>query len=96
MDFVSIIGILASIFITLGYLPQAIRTVRTRSTDDIALGTFLCMGIGSICFMIQGYMLGLYPLAIANTITSVSSAIILIIKLQNDYGKKGKAKRRKN
>ncbi len=88
MEFVDIAGVLASVFMVCGYLPQTVRTVRTRSTDDIALGTFLCMGLGSICFMIQGYMLGLYPLAITNTITTVSSAIILGIKIHNDRSKK--------
>ena len=36
-----IIGSLATLTLLLGYLPQTIHTIRTRKTDDIALGTFL-------------------------------------------------------
>ena len=41
-----IIGSIAAIAMVFGYLPQTVRTVRTRSTDDIATGTFLMMGFG--------------------------------------------------
>lgn len=92
MSIATIIGYMAAIFMIFGYLPQTIHTIKTRSTDDIAVGTFLCMGIGSICFMIQGYMLGNYPLAITNTLTTIMSAIIFIIKMYND-SKKKKAKK---
>ena len=51
-----ICGWLASVTMVLGYLPQAIETIRTRKTDGIALPTFLMMGIGSICFMLQGLL----------------------------------------
>ena len=47
---------MASITMILGYLPQAIHTIRTRETDGIALPTFLMMGIGSMCFMLQGLL----------------------------------------
>ena len=86
----NIIGYSAAIFMIFGYLPQTIHTIRTRSTDDIALGTFLSLGIGSICFMVQGYLLNNYPLAITNTLTTIMSAIIFVIKIKNDRLKKKK------
>ncbi|MDR0370398.1 MAG: hypothetical protein LBH80_00875 [Prevotellaceae bacterium] len=86
--YINIIGYAAAVFMIFGYLPQTIRTIRTRMTDDIAVGTFLSMGLGSICFMIQGYVLGNIPLAITNTLTTVMSAIIFGIKMTNDRKKK--------
>lgn len=65
----------------LGYLPQAIKTIRTRQTDAIAMPTFLSLGLASVLFVVQGLMLGNYPLVIANTVTAVCSAIIFIIKI---------------
>ena len=44
MDAATIIGYAATVTLLLGYLPQTIRTIRTRSTDDIAMGTFSMMG----------------------------------------------------
>lgn len=88
--FFNIIGWMASISLMLGYLPQAIQTIRTRKTDDIALATFLMMAIGGICFMLQGLMLGKNGifLFVTNLVTTICSAIIFGIKIYNDYIKK--------
>lgn len=86
-----ICGWLASITMILGYLPQAITTIRTRNTDGIALPTFLMMGIGGICFMLQGILHKpdvLWALFITNLITTTCSLIVFCIKVYNDYIKK--------
>ena len=86
-----VLGWLASITMILGYLPQAIRTIRTRETDGIALPTFLMMGIGSACFMLQGILHKpdiLWALFLTNLITTACSMIVFGIKVYNDYFKK--------
>lgn len=94
-DFISthltdIVGYAASICMVLGYLPQAIYTIRTRDTEGIALPTFLMMGLGSTFFAIQGLILENWPLFITNVITTTASAIVFGIKMYNDYWKKKK------
>ena len=86
-----ICGWIASITMVLGYLPQAIKTIRTRETDSIALPTFLMMGIGGFCFMMQGLLHKpeiLWALFFTNLLTTTSSVIIFAIKVYNDYFKK--------
>ena len=90
-SFYEICGWLASITMILGYLPQAIHTIRTRETDGIALPTFLMMGIGSACFMLQGLLHKpemLWPLFITNLVTTTCSLIVFSMKVYNDYFKK--------
>lgn len=84
----NIIGYIASVAMVLGYMPQAIHTMRTRNTDGIAMTTFLLMGTGSLGFAIQGMLINNWPLIITNVITTLSSAIISTIKVYNDYFKK--------
>ena len=84
----NIIGYSASLCMVLGYLPQAISTIRTRQTDGIALPTFIMLGLGSVFFVIQGIMLHNWPLVITNVIASVSSVIIFGIKFYNDHIRK--------
>ena len=48
ITFFNVCGIVASVCMILGYLPQAIETIRTRNTDGIALPTFLMMAIGPL------------------------------------------------
>ena len=84
----NIFGYTASICMILGYLPQAIVTIRTRDTDGIALPTFCMLGSGSVFFVVQGIMLQNWPLVITNVITTICSVIIFGIKLYNDSRKK--------
>ena len=86
-----VFGVIASITMILGYLPQAIETIRTRNTDGIALPTFLMMAVGGFCFMIQGLIHKpsiLWALFLTNLITSSCSTIVFCIKIYNDYFKK--------
>lgn len=85
-----VLGWMASITMILGYLPQAVETIRTRNTDGIALPTFLMMGIGSLCFMLQGILHKpdiLWALFLTNLVTTTCSAIVFGIKVYNDYFK---------
>lgn len=80
----NIIGYAASICMVLGYLPQAIATIRTRNTDGIAMPTFCMLGLGSILFVVQGVVLENWPLVLTNVITTICSVIIFGIKIHND------------
>jgi MtN3 and saliva related transmembrane protein len=85
-----VFGVIASITMILGYLPQAIETIRTRNTDGIALPTFLMMAVGGICFMVQGIIHKpdiLWALFLTNLVTSSCSMIVFCIKIYNDYFK---------
>lgn len=82
---------MASVAMVLGYLPQAIQTIRTRNTDGISLPAFLLMAVGAFCFMLQGLLHKpemLWALFLTNLVTSVCSAIVFAIKVYNDYFKK--------
>ena len=85
-----IFGVVASLGLILGYLPQAIHTIRTRQTDGISLPGFIMMSVGSFCFRCQGIMLGREGIfmLITNAITCLCSVIIFFIKIKNDRAKR--------
>ena len=87
----TICGYVASIGMILGYLPQAITTIRTRNTAGIALPTFLMMAIGAFAFMLQGLLHQggiIWSMFITNAVTCTCSCIIFAIKVYNDYSKR--------
>ena len=89
-----ICGYVATIGMILGYLPQAIATIRTRNTDGIALPTFLMMAVGGLCFMLQGILHKpdiLWALFLTNLVTTTCSVIVFSIKIYNDYFQKVKS-----
>ncbi len=86
-----ICGIVASIGMILGYLPQAVETIRTRNTDGIALPTFLMMAVGGFAFMLQGLLHKpdiIWSLFLTNLVTTSCSCIVFSIKIYNDYFRK--------
>lgn len=88
--FYTVCGYIASIGMILGYLPQAIKTIRTRNTDGIAMPTFLMMAIGAGAFMLQGLLHRpniIWSMSITNAITCLCSCIVFGIKIYNDLKK---------
>ncbi len=86
-----ICGMVASVGMILGYLPQAVETIRTRNTEGIALPTFLMMAVGGFAFMLQGLLHKpdiIWSLFLTNLITTSCSCIVFSIKIYNDYFKK--------
>ena len=87
----TICGYVASIGMILGYLPQAITTIRTRNTDGIALPTFIMMAIGAFAFMLQGLLHRpniIWSMFITNAVTCTCSCIVFVIKIHNDRRKR--------
>ena len=85
---IDICGWIATLGLIFGYLPQAIQTIYTRTTDGISLPGFISMAIGAAAFVVQGFLSGNYYLVLTNLITCTSSVIIFGIKMYNDYFKK--------
>ena len=74
-------GYFAAILTTAAFLPQLIKTLKTKKADDVSLITlimFIC-GVGS--WIIYGYKISSFPILIANIITFVLNLFILISKI---------------
>ncbi len=82
--FVEILGLAAATLTTLCWLPQAIRTIRTRDTRAISLITQCAFSAGVLLWLFYGLLIGSTPLMLANAITFVLVATILVLKIR--YG----------
>ena len=78
----SLMGYVAGSCTTLAFLPQVLRTWRTRSTDDISLGMFSLMVFGILLWLLYGIAVGDWPLIIADGVSLVFAATILFFKLR--------------
>ena len=77
------IGIFAAILTTGGYMPQAIKVVREKNTKSISLGMYCLMTLGGATWLTYGIMIDSLPLLLANGITTILTAIILVMKLKH-------------
>jgi MtN3 and saliva related transmembrane protein len=82
MMWVPFIGYLAGTCTTLAFLPQVFRTWQTRSTDDISLGMFSLMVFGIALWLFYGVAVGDWPLILADGVSLLLAATILLLKLR--------------
>lgn len=81
---VTLLGLLAGTLTTIAFLPQLLKTWRSRSARDISLGMFSIFSTGVLLWLIYGLLIGDWPIIIANFVTFVLAGTILIFKLR--YG----------
>ncbi|MGB0293508.1 MAG: SemiSWEET transporter [Flavobacteriaceae bacterium] len=74
-------GFIAAILTTSAFLPQAIKTIRTRDTKSLSLMTFGLMFCGTICWFIHGLTIQDLAVIYANAITAIPLLIILVMKV---------------
>ena len=74
-------GYFAAILTTLAFLPQLIKTFKTKKAEDVSLITLIMFLTGVLSWIIYGYKISSTPILIANVITFILNLLILIFKV---------------
>ena len=82
MNYITVLGLIAAFFTTVSYLPQAIKTIKTKQTKDLSLGMYLILTIGVLLWLVYGFLVKDIPIIFANAITLLFTGIILILKIK--------------
>jgi len=82
MNIVTGIGLLAGSLTTIAFLPQAIKTWKTKSTRDVSLGMFITFCTGVLLWIIYGLLIEDLPVLMTNIVTFILASTILWFKLK--------------
>ncbi|WP_242104421.1 SemiSWEET transporter [Lysobacter sp. M2-1] len=77
------LGYVAATLTTIAFVPQALKTIRTRDTRGISLGMYVVFTIGVVFWFGYGLVLGSWPMIVSNAITFVLASVILAMKLRH-------------
>lgn len=77
----TVLGLVAGLLTSLAFLPQVIRTWRTRSAEDLSAVTFTMFCLGVLLWLVYGVLLQDLPIILANGATLVMAGAILAMKL---------------
>ena len=77
------VGYVAATLTTVAFVPQAIKTLRTRDTKGISLGMYGVFTIGLCFWLAYGIVLGSWPMIFSNVVTLVLALLILGLKLRH-------------
>lgn len=79
-----VIGLTAGFLTTFAFLPQAIKTIKSKHTKDLSLTMLIMTDAGLVCWFTYGIMISSIPVIAANTISIALITTILIMKIK--YG----------
>ena len=78
----AIFGYIAAFCTAISFLPQAVKTIKTKDTNGLSLLTYLFLFFGSLSWFIYGIVLYDIPLMSTNFLTTIFTGIILFLILR--------------
>lgn len=81
MSTIDILGLTAGALTSMGFIPQVMKALKTKSTKDLSAQMLLILFAGVILWLIYGLILKDLPLIAANSVTLVSVSFLIFLKL---------------
>lgn len=78
------LGYTAAVLTTASFVPQAIKTIRSRDTHGISLAMYVIFTVGVGFWLAYGIAVDSGPMIFANTVTLGLAGTVLALKLR--YG----------
>jgi MtN3 and saliva related transmembrane protein len=82
MNSIQVLGLVAGSLTTAAFLPQVIKTWKSRSAKDLSLGMFSLFCLGVLLWLIYGIMVQDIPVIAANFLTLMLACTLLFFKLR--------------
>jgi MtN3 and saliva related transmembrane protein len=82
MDTVILTGYMAGTLTTVSFLPQVIRSWKTKSTHDISFAMLMLFGLGMLLWATYGIWINSLPIILANLITFALIIVLLAMKIR--------------
>jgi MtN3 and saliva related transmembrane protein len=83
MTITDLIGFAAAAGTTIAYIPQAVKTLKSKQTKDLSLPMYIILNIGIFLWLIYGLLQTDWPIIIANIVTLGLTLSILVLKIRN-------------
>ena len=80
--YAELLGYVAAVCTTVAFVPQVIKTYKTKSAGNLSLGMFLFFTCGIILWLIYGIMINEFPIIVANLVTLVLAVVLIYFKLR--------------
>ncbi|MBW4549709.1 MAG: SemiSWEET transporter [Aphanocapsa sp. GSE-SYN-MK-11-07L] len=82
IDYITTLGLVAGVLTTIAYLPQLIKTWKSKSADDLSWSMLIILCLGIVLWLVYGVYVHDLPIIAANIVTLLFAAVILILKIR--------------
>jgi MtN3 and saliva related transmembrane protein len=82
MNRIEIVGVVAGVLSCTTFLPQVVKTYKSKSTKDVSLVMFIIATVSSALWLIYGILMKSFSVTYTNVIVFIFSVIMLYLKLK--------------
>lgn len=82
MNNVEIVGIVAGALSCTTFLPQVVKTYKSKSTKDVSLAMFVIAAVSTTLWLVYGILISSFSLTFTNAIVLLLSLIMLYLKIK--------------
>lgn len=82
--YLDLLGYCAATLTTIAFVPQVLKTIKTKSARDVSIGMFISFTIGVFLWIIYGLVTNTKPIWISNIIILGLAITQIILKLKYD------------
>jgi len=80
---IDLLGYAAAILTTLAFVPQVVKTWRSKSARDLSGLTLGAFSLGVFLWLVYGIALGAAPIIAANATTFLLSVVLIGLKIRH-------------
>jgi len=81
-DTIFYLGLTASLFVTVAYLPQNIKIIKTKNTKSLSLWMCILLNIGIVLWLFYGIFKHDTVIIIANAVAIIMNTLMLFLKIK--------------
>jgi MtN3 and saliva related transmembrane protein len=82
-NWTTLIGLMAAICTTSSFLPQVVKILRSKKTQDVSFLMYAILTTGLFLWLVYGIILGDLPLILSNSISFTLSLSVLLLKIKH-------------
>lgn len=84
MEPIELLGLVAAILVIVSWIPQLLKSVRTKSTGDLSWGMIGTLLASQLLWLYYGIAVGSLPVALTNAFTTLFLAVLALMKWKYD------------
>lgn len=82
VDLLSIVGLIAAVASAIGFLPQVIRTFKTKKAEDVSLYMILVFIVSAVSWITYGYWKNDFFIISTNLAILLCTIMLFVMKLK--------------
>jgi MtN3 and saliva related transmembrane protein len=82
IEFINFLGLIAGTLTTIAFLPQLVKTWKSKSAKDVSLVMMITFCLGVFLWIVYGFAIAAMPIIVSNIVTLALALLILILKIR--------------